>query len=457
MLSVLMAVAVSIAAAAQSAQDLYQRALVQEHASGDLKRAISLYEEAAKAAVNDRALAARALIRVAGAHEKLGAVVAAERRYAEVLRAYPEQRTAVALAQQRLKALRSVPVNRAPERAPDGELAARLARFLWSDVPDARLLEGASLGELRDPIGLNRQVIRMLRDQRSAALLDNFFAPWLSLDKLKTAGLDPAAVPQLDDELLESMATETRLFVQSQVRGDRDAVELWTAPYTFVNERLARHYGMSGIAGKDFRRVAWPNPNRAGLLGQAGPLTAHSMGVRTSPTARGTFVMKSFLGVDVPAPPANIPPLEEPPSDSHKTMRDRMMVHRTNPNCAGCHALFDPVGFALENFDATGRWRTTDGGSPIDASGTLRGARFNGPAELRAVLLKYRTDYYTNITQQLLAYSLKRKGKPGRVYGYEMPAVEQIVRDASDHGYRWSSIIAGIAASDPFQAKDLVP
>jgi hypothetical protein len=336
-------------------------------------------------------------------------------------------------------------------------LAARLATFLWSDAPDTPLLEAARQGGLRDPVVLNRQVIRMLRDQRSAALLDNFFAPWLSLERLTSPTSDPKTAPPVDAELLESMATETRLFVQSQVRGDRDAVELWTAPYTFVDERLARHYGMSGIAGNDFRRVTWPDQNRAGLLGQAGPLTAHSMMSRTSPTARGMFVMSRFLGVEVPPAPLNIPPLEERPADSHKTMRERMMAHRTNPSCAGCHALFDPVGLALENFDATGRWRTTEGGARIDASGVFRGTGFNGPAELREVLLKYRTDYYTDITRRLLAYALERKGKPGRIYDYEMPAVQQIVHDASEHNYRWSSIIAGIAISEPFQAKEIVP
>ena len=465
MLGVLLAVAASIALAAQSAQEQYQRGLVQEHANGDLKQAIALYAQAAKTAGTDRALAAKALIRMAGSHEKLGAGADAENTYAELLRAYPEQRTEVALARERLRALRratsAIPVHRAPvsiERAPDMELAARLATFLWSDGPDALLLQAAQRGELDDPVALNRQVTRMLRDARSAALWNNFFATWASLDKLKTARPDPVLFPQVDAELLEAMGTETRLFVQSQLRDDRDAVELWTAPYTFVNERLARHYGLSGISGRNFRRVTWPNPNRAGLLGQAGPLTALSMGSRTSPTVRGMFVMNRFFGLEAPPAPANIPPLLEQPGDAQETMRERMMAHRTNPNCAGCHAMFDPAGFALENFDATGRWRTTDAGAPIDPSGTFTdGTRFNGPAGLRAVLLKNRDVYYHNVTQRLLAYALKRTGRAGRVYDYEMPTVRQVVRDASANGHRWSSIIAGIAASEPFQAKDVVP
>jgi len=457
-LGVVLTLVLSLVLVAQSAQELYQRGLVQEHADGNLKRAIELYTQAAQAAGKDRALAARAMIRKAGLQEKLGEP-AAEKTYNELLRAYPEQRTEVAVAQERLKALRRATTLiadnqvRPIERVPDAELAVRLATFLWNDVPDGQLAEIARRGELDDPGMLKRQVVRMLRDQRSDGLLDNFFAKWLSLDKLKTTRPDP----QVDRELLEAMGTETRLFVQSQLREDRDAVELWTAPYTFVNERLARHYDLPGISGKNFRRVTRMNPNRAGLLGQASVLTALSTPSRTSPTARGKYVMNRFLGIDVPEPPANIPPLAEPPAITAGTMRERMTAHRTNPACASCHAMFDPLGFALENFDATGRWRTTDGGLPIDASGTFTdGTRFNGPVELREELLKRRDVYYANVTQQLLAYALSRK-KAGRVYDYEMPAVRQIVHDASADGYRWSSLIAGIAASGPFQAKDVVP
>jgi hypothetical protein len=453
-LAVVLAGTVSIALAAQSAQELYQRALVQEHANGDLKEAIALYTQVAKTAGTDRALAAKALIRLAGSHEKLGSEADAEKTYAELLRGYPEQRTEVALAQERLKGLAQPPL----ERAPATELAARLAIFLWNDVPDAPLLQAAQQGRLNDPAALKRQVTRMLEDPRSTALVNNFFTTWLSLDRLKSLRPDPSVFPQVDGALLEAMGTETRLFVLSQFQDDRDAVELWTAPYTFVNERLARHYGMSGVSGTNFRRVAWPSPVRAGLLGQAGPLAALTVEGRTSPTARGTFVMNRFFGLEVPPPPTNIPPLMDGPSEAQETMRERMLAHRTNPNCAGCHAMFDPVGFALENFDAIGRWRTTDGGAPIDASGAfMDGTRFNGPAELRAGLLKRRSDYYTNVTQRLMAYALQRKGKAGRVYDFEMPAVQQIVRDAGASGYRWSSIISGIAASAPFQARDVVP
>ncbi len=463
-LGLVLTIAVPICLGAQSAQELYQRALVQEHANGDLSQAIALYADVVQTAGKDRSLAAKALVRMGGSQEKLGAEPDAEKTYDGLLRAYPEQRAEVAVAQERLKALRRATklvsgnqVQLPIERAPDTELAARLARFLWSDGPDPSLVEAARRGDFRDPVALSRQVLRMLRDPRSAALLESFFAKWLSLDRLKNARPDPLVFPDVDVELLQAMGTETRLFVQSQLRDDRDAVELWTAPYTFVNERLARHYGLSGISGKEFQRVTRQNPNRAGLLGQAGMLTALSTASRTSPTVRGMYISSRFLGVDVPPPPANIPPLGERPGEASGTMRDRLTAHRTNPACASCHQLFDPLGLALENFDATGRWRTTEGGSPIDASGTFTdGTRFNGPVELRAGLLKYRDAYYANVTQQLLAYALSRK-KAGRVYDYEMPAVRAVVRTAASNGHRWSSIIAGIAASAPFQAKEVVP
>jgi hypothetical protein len=558
-LAVLLTLAVPIGLGAQSPRELYQRGLVQEHANGDLKQAIALYGQAAKAAGSDRSLAVKALIRMAGSQEKLGEDAAATSTYAELVRAYPEQRAEVAIAQQRLSALRQAtragaastrttsasdppsltrpfvdsycvtchnagnraggldldaisrrrvgenpalwekvtrrlqarrdPPAGAPrpddstyralvsrleqvldaastaertllpaERVSDAELAARLATFLWNGVPDALLLEAARRGNLHESVVLNRQVLRMLRDPKSVSLVDNFFSPWLSLDRLKTAQPDVSVFPQFDAELLYAMETETRLFLQSQLREDRDAVELWTANYTYVNERLARHYGLTDIGGKDFRRVARPGTNRAGLLGQGGVLTGLSNPTRTSPTVRGVFVLTRFLGMDAPSPPANVPPLPEKPANQAGPMRERIMAHKTNPSCASCHAMFDPLGLALENFDAIGGWRTTDRGSTIDASGTfIDGTRFNGPDELRAGLLKYRDAYYTNVAERLLAYALNRKGKAGRVYDYEMPAVRKIVRDASANGDRWSAILAGVSASAPFQMKQIVP
>lgn len=462
-LGVLFTLAATISLVAQNAQELYQRALVQEQANGNLAQAIALYAQAVQSAGKDRALAAKALMRMAGAHEKLGAQAEAEKAYAALLRAYPEQRAEVAIAQQRLAVIgRERRVDAVvqsavvADRAPDTELAARLAALIWSSAPDPTLLEAARRGDLHDSGLLQRQVLRMLRDEKSNALVDNFFTRWLSLDRLKAAQPDRSQYPQVDDELLQAMQTEARLFLQSQLREDRDAVELWTANYTYVNERLARHYGLSGISGKQFRRSTWPDANRAGILGQAGLLTALSFPGRTSPTMRGTYVLTRFLGMDAPAPPANVPVLEE--RSQQGTLRDRMVAHRTHPSCASCHVIFDPYGLALENFDAVGRWRTSDGGAPIDASGSFPdGTSFRGPAELRAGLLKYRGTYYTTVTQQLLAYGLNRKGRGARVYEYEMPAVRKIVRDASADGYRWSSILAGITASEPFQKKTPVP
>jgi hypothetical protein len=554
----ILAVVLSALATAQRASELFERALVQEHANGHLEEAIGLYQQAASRAGSDRGLAARALIRAAGACEKLGRLSDATRIYGNVMRVYPEQRAEVATAQARLTAMRrGSPSRPAPaptpgvsdvstvtaplfqrycvqchnatvktagldvtslddrnvggntaiwetivrrlqarrdppsgaprpddrtyravisrvqqaldaaysanrtltraERVTDNELAARLAMFLWKDAPDAPLLDDARNGRLHDPAILNRHVIRMLRDQRSATLVDTFFAPWLQLDRLKTSRPDPAVYPQVDADLLQAMDTETRLFLASQLREDHDAAEIWTANYTFVNERLARHYGLPGISGREFRRVTWPDPSRGGLLGQASILTIASMPARTSPTQRGRYVLTHFLGVDAPNPPANVPALPERPP-TRGAMRDRMQAHKVNPSCASCHAIFDPMGLALENFDATGAWRSTDGGATIDATEQfIDGTRFNGPAGLRAGLLKYRDAYYTSVTQQLLAYALGRTGKAGRVYDYEMPAVRRIVREAVARNDRWSSIFAGIAASTPFQMKNTIP
>jgi hypothetical protein len=264
--------------------------------------------------------------------------------------------------------------------------------------------------------------------------------------------------PQVDAELLQSMETETHLFLESQIREDRGVLELWTATYTYVNDRLARHYGMPGVSGKMFQRVSWRDTNRAGILGMSGPLAATSTPSRTSPTVRGIYVFRKFLGMDPPDPPANVPPIAESPNPPGRSMRIRLTAHLVNPSCANCHAFFDPLGFALENFDATGQWRNTESGEPINASGTfVDGTRFDGPAELRTGLLKYRDAYYANVAQQLLAHALNRKGRPGRLYDHEMPSVRAIVRSAAAKDYRWSSIIAGVITSAPFKMKNIVP
>jgi hypothetical protein len=544
---VLVLLLLPVSVAAQEALELYQQALVQEHATGHLEGAIALYTGAARAADAGRPLAARALVRAAGCYEKLGRPTDAANLYAEVMRTYPEQRGEIRLIQERLRILRRQPpvgmsvsimsmlerycvrchnggnrsggldlaslkerpvaentglweqvvrrllARRDPpagaprpddemyravipglqqdldaayaanpaqsgsERVDDTELAARLATLIWNAVPDASLLDDAKRGRLHDPQVLNRHVVRMMRDPKSAQLVDTFFAGWLSLDRIEKARPDPSLYPQIDADVLRAMETETRLFLESQLREDHDAVDIWTANYTYVNARLARHYGLPGITGQEFRRVTWPDDSRAGILGQAGMLMELSMPSRTSPTARGRFVLSRFFGVDSPSPPANVPSLVESPAKAG-TMRERMLAHKVNPSCASCHAMFDPLGLALENFDATGAWRTMEGGSPIDASGTfVDGTRFDGPAGLRTGLLMHRDAYYTSLTQQLVAYALHRKGRAGQVYDYEMSTVRKIVSDAAVRGYRWSAILAGIAASAPFQLKRPVP
>ena len=288
----------------------------------------------------------------------------------------------------------------------------------------------------------------MLRDFRAKSLVTEFFERWILWDALDKA-------QNADDLLRQDLRTETQLFLESQVREDHNALELWTASYSFLNDRLSRHYGIAGSPGNDFRRLAFADNNRAGILGQGSFLTVSSFGNRTSPAVRGRMILMIFLGFTPPDPPPNIRPLA---ADDNRTIRVRMEEHRSNPACANCHITFEPLGDALENFNSTGQWRNTDGGSPIDASGTfVDGTKFNGPAELRAALVKYRDAYYANVAQKLLGYALGRKARAWNVYDYEMPSVRAIVREASGNDYRWSSIILGIVKSTPFQMKTIVP
>jgi hypothetical protein len=532
-----------------SALELYQQALVQEQAAGNLPEAIELYRQAAKEAGSDRGLAARALIRAAASYEKLGQPAAAE-LYSEVMRTYPEQREQVALAQSRLAALRrpssraaqtnsvrsgrtdvsgvfdplfdmycttchnqsrktaglaidslntsnvsentavwekilrrlrarrdppngsrrpddavyqsaistaelaldqAYPVNASlntADRVSDAELAVRMAKFMWNGNPDAVLLDAVQRGRLRDPAVLEQQVRRMLRDSKANSLVTDFFERWLLWDSLDK-------VQSVDDTLREAFRSETRLFLESQIREDHNSLDLWTANYSFLNDRLARHYGIPGISGSEFRRVILTDNNRAGILGQGSFLTVSSSSNRTSPVQRGKMILINFLGVIPPDPPPNVPPVK---ADDSRPMRLRMEEHRTNPACSSCHVGFEPIGMALENFNPTGQWRNTDGGVPIDASGTfVDGTKFNGPAELRAGLLKYRDAYYFNIAQKLLGHALGRMARAWPVYDYEMPSVRAIVGEATTNDYRWSSIILGIVKSTPFQMKTIVP
>jgi hypothetical protein len=334
-------------------------------------------------------------------------------------------------------------------RLSDVALASRLSFFLWSSPPDEELLTLASQGKLRDPVLLDKQVKRMLTDPRAAALVDNFAAQWLFLRNLKNFAPDLENFPDFDDNLRQSMEQETRLFFQSVIREDRSAVDLLTADYTFINERLARHYGIPNVYGNQFRRVTLDSPERRGLLGQASILAVTSYPNRTSPVQRGKWVLTNLLGIPPTPPPPNVPPLKENADNAPKSLRERMEQHRADPVCAGCHKVMDPIGFALENFDAVGRWRDNDDGSPIDPSGTLyNSAHVDGPAGLRSMLSNH-PDVFTGVlTEKLLTYALGR----GTQY-FDMPAVRGIVREARDRDYRFSAIVLGIVQSTPFQMR----
>ncbi len=337
-----------------------------------------------------------------------------------------------------------------PYRLGDLELASRLSFFLWSSIPDDELLEAAADGRLRDPAELERQTRRLLADARSHALVDNFASQWLRLRNLESQERESADYPEFDENLREAFRHETELFVESTIREDRSVLELLSASYTFVNERLARHYGIRGVYGDRFRRVTLdPDHPRGGLLGHGGLLTVTSYPNRTSPVVRGKWLLETILGAPPPEPPPNVPGLPDRGEGGEPaSVRERLERHRANPACAGCHAPMDPLGFALENFDAIGTWRaTSEAGQPIDASATMPGgAAFEGPAGLRRVLLSRGGDFAATVTEKLLAYALGR----GLEYT-DRPAVRRILRAAAADDYRWSSIVLGIVKSTPFQ------
>ena len=337
-----------------------------------------------------------------------------------------------------------------PYRLGDLDLASRLSFFLWSSIPDDELLEAAADGRLADPAGLERQTRRLLADPRSHALVDNFASQWLRLRNLESQERESADYPEFDENLRDAFRRETELFVESTIREDRSVLELLSANYTFVNERLARHYGIRGVYGDRFRRVALDSAHpRGGLLGHGGLLTVTSYPNRTSPVVRGKWLLETILGAPPPEPPPNVPGLPDRGEDGEPaSVRERLERHRANPACAGCHAPMDPLGFALENFDAIGTWRaTSEAGQPIDASATMPGgAAFEGPAGLRRVLLSRGGDFAATVTEKLLAYALGR----GLEYT-DRPAVRQILRDAAADDYSWSAIVLGIVKSTPFQ------
>ena len=337
-------------------------------------------------------------------------------------------------------------------RVSDVELASRLSFFLWSSIPDEALLDAAASGKLRDPGVLERQVRRMLADPRADAVVSNFVGQWLFLRNLPTVAPDPRRDPDFDEDLRQGFRRETELFAESVLLEDRSILDLLTANHTFVNERVAQHYGIPNIRGTHFRRVEVNDQNRRGLLGQGSVLAVTSYPNRTSPVLRGKWILENILGTQVPPPPPNTPALkEEPkPSEAEQSMRVRIAEHRANPACASCHAMMDPLGLSLENYDLVGRWRTVDEALiPIDASGALPdGTEFDGPSGLRSVLVAQPDRFVRTFTEKLMTYALGRGLEP-----YDMPAVRKIARDASRNGYRASSIFIGVVNSLPFQMR----
>ena len=335
-------------------------------------------------------------------------------------------------------------------RLSDLEIASRLSFFLWSSIPDDRLLALAERGQLADPAVLEQQVRRMLADPRAEdALVRDFAAQWLNLRRVEEVVVDPRRYPHYDETLLQAFRRETELFVASTLRENRSVTDLLDADYTFVNERLARHYGIMGVQGSRFRRVALSNrEQRGGLLAHGAVLATTSYPDRTSPVLRGKWLLDNIFGLPVPPPPPGVDTnLDATSAATQLPIRERLAQHRRNPSCANCHAVIDPLGFALENFDVIGGWRTiNEAGEPVDARGTAAsGAPVDGLAGLRALLLEQPEQFPRTLTEKLMAYALGR-----RLEYYDRPAVRQVVRDAAPHDYRWSSIVAGIVKSPSF-------
>jgi hypothetical protein len=337
-------------------------------------------------------------------------------------------------------------------RISDLELASRLSFFLWSSIPDDELLTLAEQKKLGDPLVLDRQVRRMLRDPRSASMVTNFAEQWLFVRDIEAKQPDGLLFPDFDESLRDAMHKETTLFVDSVLRDNRSVFDLLTANYTYVNERLAKHYGIPNVQGSYFRRVNFPpNSPRGGLLGQGSILTLTSYATRTSPVVRGKWVLENLLSAAPPPPPANIPALktEGDAPGTALTMREAMSKHRENPSCAVCHVRMDPIGFSMENFDAVGRWRDRDGASTIDASGLLpNGTRFDGVAGLKKILLADKDQFVNTVTEKLLMYALGRN-----LQYYDQPSVRAIVRGAAASNYSLTSLVLGVVKSTPFELR----
>ena len=328
----------------------------------------------------------------------------------------------------------------------DLELASRLSFFLWRSLPDDELIDLGASGRLGDPAVLSAQVRRMLADRRAGRFMNDFVGQWLQMRDIRSHEPDGRLFPAFDDTLRADMVRETELFFESQVRGDRPIPELLEADYTFLNEQLARHYGVEDVYGSHFRRVAWNDDRRHGLLGHASLLTVTSYANRTSVVLRGKWVLEALLGAPPPPAPANVPPLEESDAARPTSLRERMEAHRQNPVCATCHRRMDPLGFALENFDAIGRWRDKDGGADIDAAIELSGATVDSPRAFREALLREGDgEFVRTVAEKLLTYALGR----GVMY-YDAPAIRRMVRALEDDDYRWSALVQQVVSSEPF-------
>ena len=341
-------------------------------------------------------------------------------------------------------------------RINDNDLASRLSFFIWGSMPDAELLRAASTGTLRTPAVFDKQLKRLLADSRSEALATRFGSQWLRLQDVDKVRPDHHFYSYWDTTLSQAMVRETELFIDSLIREDRPVTDLLTADHTFVNERLAKHYGIPNILGDEFRRVTIADENRRGVLGQGSVLLLTSVGDRTSPVLRGKWVMEVLLGSPPPPPPPNVPALEDTKAveDGHPlSTRERMEQHRKNPTCSSCHKVMDPLGLALENYDVTGLWRIRDNGVPVDPSGDLYdGTKLDGPIALRNALVKHQDVFILSFTESLMTYALGR-----RVEYYDMPALRQIVANAKAKNYRFSALIAGVANSAAFRMGRVAP
>jgi hypothetical protein len=338
----------------------------------------------------------------------------------------------------------------AVHRVSDVELASRLSFFLWSSLPDDELLEVASAGRLKTPAVLEQQVRRMLADPRAHALVTNFAGQWLQLRNVRNVLPNSDVFPDFDDNLRQAFQRETELLFESVMREDRDVLDLLTADFTYVNERLAKHYGIPNVYGSHFRRVRVTDDARRGLLGHGSILAVTSKATRTSPVVRGKWILENLLGTPPPPPPPDVPTLKENEKGGKpRTMREQMAEHRADPVCASCHKIMDPIGFALENFDATGGWRTEDAGVPIDASGELSdGTRVDGVVTLRQTLVSHPERFAGTMTEKLLTYALGRG-----LDAHDMPVIRSILRESARSNYRFSSLILGVVNSGPFQMR----